>query len=110
MELAIRAQEMEQSSQVMAVPLRGADVMYIQGDVDRVTVVLATRFEEHSDAVLGKVFLQEFYDVRRLNNMHNAPAVLFGKEPPNELRQAIPVADGLNYITFGTIQQRRMPL
>lgn len=100
--MAIRAQEAGKPSSVMPVSLRSDEFMYIQGGVDRVTVVISTRFEEHSDAVLGKVFLQEFFDVRRLNNLHNAPAVLYGKEPPNELKNDIPVIEGLNYITFGT--------
>jgi actin related protein 2/3 complex subunit 2 len=102
LELAISAQEKGQTSEVMAVPLRSTDVMYIQGLSDRIIVVLATKFEDPSDIVLGKVFLQEFYDIRKQNNMQNAPAVLFGKEPPNEIKSAIPVDPSVNYITFST--------
>ncbi|PJF19244.1 hypothetical protein PSACC_00926 [Paramicrosporidium saccamoebae] len=100
LEMAIADQESGKTSNVMTIPLRSTDVMYIQGFPDRVTVVLATKFEDPSDIVLGKVFLQEFYDVRKQNNMQNAPAVLFGKEPPKEMTSSIPLDSSLNYITF----------
>jgi actin related protein 2/3 complex subunit 2 len=102
LEMAIAEQESGRTSEIMVIPLRSTDLMYIQGCPDRVTVVLATKFEDPSDIVLGKVFLQEFYDVRKQNNMQNAPAVLFGKEPPKEMKSSIPTDPSLNYITFGT--------
>lgn len=38
--------------------------------------------------------IQEFYDVRRLKNLQHAPSVIYGKEPPNELRDDIPMGGG----------------
>jgi hypothetical protein len=59
LELAMGAQGREETTSMMRVPLRGgSDVMYIQGSSDRVTVILSTKFDDPSDAVLGRVFLQ----------------------------------------------------
>ena len=59
LELAMEAQEGGKTTSMMRVPLRGgSDVMYIQGSSDRVTVILSTKFDDPSDAILGKVFLQ----------------------------------------------------
>lgn len=61
LELAMEAQEKNQSTEVMALPLCGGskgDAMYVMGASDRVIVVLNTHFDDASDAVLGKVFLQ----------------------------------------------------
>ena len=65
--LAMEAQEAGKMTSMMRMPLRRAkggeggsvgDVMYVQGHPDRVTVVLATSFEDPSDITLGKVFMQ----------------------------------------------------
>ncbi len=46
-------------SPVVAIPLRDRiDTLYVKGSEDRVTVILATAFEDPSDVVLGRVFLQ----------------------------------------------------
>lgn len=122
--IAINSQERGITSALMTVTLRDHDTIFVQGSPDRVTVILMTRFDDPSDIVLGKVFLQviiiiiicgalliggvqEFYDARRQNNLQNAPAVLFGKEPPKEVRDLIsPAVDPknpANYITFGML-------
>jgi len=61
--VAIKAQESGTKSALMRIPLRrtresSSDAMFIQGHADRVTVVLATSFEDPSDMTLGKVFMQ----------------------------------------------------
>lgn len=41
--------------------------------------------------------------MRRLKNLQNAPSVLYGKEPPNELKGSIPAggaSEGVNFITL----------
>lgn len=63
-ELAFNAQEAGKSTQIMQLPLReknktgSGDVMFIQGHSDRVVVIIAMSFEDPSDIVLGKVFIQ----------------------------------------------------
>lgn len=109
-ERAIADQQAGQTGELMRIPLRASDVLYVQGSADRVTVVLSSTFEDPSDAVLGKIFLQEFYDVRQLNRFDNAPAVLFGKEPPNEMKAHIsPGSATTNFITLGMPPLRRGP-
>lgn len=53
---------------------------------DQIIVLFATRFTDKTDTILAKVFLQEFHDTRKVNlSIQDAPAVLFGREPPKEL-------------------------
>lgn len=102
----MRAQDTNKATAAMVVPIRDADdCMYVQGHPDRVVVTVATGFDNPSDVTLGKVFLQEFHDVRQMNKMQNAPAVIYGKEPPSEFSSLLAKSassSSLNYITFGT--------
>ena len=65
-----------------------------------VTVVFSTVFKDDDDAVIGKVFMQEFKEGRRAS--HTAPQVLFShREPPLELKDTdAAVGDNIGYITF----------
>ena len=70
---------------------------------DRVTVVISTRFEEETDRIFGKVFLQEFVDARRQPSIQNAPQVLYSnREPPLEVRHLVSrgALDDTGYVTF----------
>lgn len=58
LELAMDAQKSGKETAVMAIPLRDTDVMYVKGTPDRTILVLSTKFDDPSDAVLGKVFMQ----------------------------------------------------
>lgn len=58
LETAMSAQEAGKETAVMAIPLRDTDVMYVKGMSDRVILVLSTKFDDPSDAVLGRVFMQ----------------------------------------------------
>lgn len=58
LELAMAAQRDGRTTAVMAIPLRDTDAMYVKGMPDRVIIVLSTKFDDPSDAVLGKVFMQ----------------------------------------------------
>jgi actin related protein 2/3 complex subunit 2 len=61
----------------MAVHYRSVDeAIYIQALDDRVTVIFSTEFKEETDAVIGRVFLQEFVDARRQPGIQNAPQVI----------------------------------
>jgi actin related protein 2/3 complex subunit 2 len=87
----------------MSVPMRGKEAMYILPYSDRVMVTFSLDFEDSSDVVLGKVFLQEFYDIRQKHTVQNAPTVIFGKELPAEMAKFIPevAKSNLNFISFG---------
>jgi len=66
------------------IPLRDSEErMWIRQDgADRVTVLLSINFSDADDAVIGKVFLQEFK-----KSLAGAPSVDFNyKEPPLELK------------------------
>lgn len=74
---------------------------------DQLIILFAMNFQDQTDQILAKVFLQEFYDVRNGNNrvMEDAPVVLFGKEPPKELAKIVvnsssTRSDNLNYLTL----------
>ena len=64
---------------------REHDAFYVQAFPDRMVMIFATTFQDPTDAVLGKVFLQEFVDARKGSSMQNAPQVIYSKEPPAEL-------------------------
>ncbi|WFD29437.1 Arp complex subunit [Malassezia sp. CBS 17886] len=82
---------------------RADEAMYILPAADRVTVVFSTLFEEETDHVFGRVFLQEFVDARRQPSIQNAPQVLYSsREPPLEIRSvdALKRAENVGYVTF----------
>lgn len=100
--LAREQQERGETGPLMVLPLRSKDCMYVQAQGDRITVIYATRFEDPSDEVLGKVFMQELFDTRQQkSNLQNAPAVILGKTPPKEVASLIQsTSSDMNYITF----------
>lgn len=100
---AFGSAEKRVDGQQMTVPMRGKEAMYILPYSDRVMVTFSLDFEDPSDVVLGKVFLQEFYDIRQKHTVQNAPTVIFGKELPSEMAKFIPddVKAKLNFISFG---------
>jgi actin related protein 2/3 complex subunit 2 len=68
---------------------------------DHIVVVFSTTFPDATDIVLARVFLQEFYDIRKQQELQDTPAVLFGKEPPADVAHLFPKSSGnLNYISF----------
>ena len=80
------------------------EAIYIIPSDDRVTVVFSTVFREETDKVFAKVFLQEFYDARRLPSIQAAPQVLYSnREPPAEIRHipGLSSAENVGYVTFG---------
>ncbi|KAL3894297.1 MAG: hypothetical protein SGCHY_005361, partial [Lobulomycetales sp.] len=103
-ELAFQAQSQGSASPLMAVHYRSADeAIYVQAQPDRVTVIFSTVFAEETDAVIGRVFLQEFVDARRQPGIQNAPQVLYSaREPPLELSgvKGLRDSDTVGYVTF----------
>lgn len=90
-----------QDSQKRAViHYRDNETMYVEAKKDRVTVIFSTIFKDSDDVIIGKVFMQEFKEGRRL--YQQAPQVLFShKEPPLELQKTdAKVGDNIGYITF----------
>jgi len=107
-EFAFRTQkELEASGsgqgELMQVHYRDEEAIYVQASADRVTVIFSTVFREETDHVLGKVFLQEFVDARRLPTIQNAPQVLYSsRDPPLEIRHVPGLRDteDIGYVTF----------
>jgi actin related protein 2/3 complex subunit 2 len=80
------------------------EAIYVIPSDDRVTVIFSTVFREETDRIFGKVFLQEFYDARRLPSIQSAPQVLYSnREPPSEIRHlpGLSSDDNVCYMTFG---------
>ena len=58
-------QGLKEGGEVMAIHYREQEAIYIKASHDRVTVIFSTRFQDETDRVFGKVFLQ----VRICNNI-----------------------------------------
>ena len=94
-----------EGGEVMPIHYRDEEAIYIKASHDRVTVIFSTIFNEETDRIFGKVFLQEFVDARR-RAIQNAPQVLFRNEPPLELQNVPGLKAGsgeVGYVTFGMI-------
>ncbi|EIN04912.1 arp2/3 complex [Punctularia strigosozonata HHB-11173 SS5] len=88
---------------LMAIHYRDEEAIYIQASHDRVTVIFSTVFREETDRIIGKVFLQEFVDARRLPTIQNAPQVLYSnRDPPLEIRHVPGLirSENVGYVTF----------
>ncbi|CAH2353030.1 actin-related protein 2/3 complex subunit 2 [[Candida] railenensis] len=95
-----------QSEKVLVINYRGIDEsIYIKPSFDRVTVIFSTIFQDETDKIFGKVFLQEFVDARK-RSVQTAPQVLYShKEPPLDIAHVVKSnnntdADNKGYITF----------
>ncbi|KAF9266854.1 arp2/3 complex 34 kDa subunit [Marasmius fiardii PR-910] len=88
--------------ELMQIHYRDEEAIYIQAAHDRVTVIFSTVFRDETDRILGKVFLQEFVDARRLPAIQNAPQVLYSnKDPPLEIRHLnLHRSEDIGYVTF----------
>ncbi|KAG8739771.1 hypothetical protein FRC10_005196 [Ceratobasidium sp. 414] len=100
---------------LMPIHYRDREAIYVRAGFDRVTVVFSTEFQDETDKVVGRVFLQseyvmafvcfpqEFVDARRQPSIQNAPQVLYNnREPPLEIRgvAGLNVSDDVGYVTF----------
>lgn len=91
LEAAIQAAQQQSSSaasfKACTVDLSadGQEAFTVACQAEQVVFLLSTAFPDQTDIVLARVFLQEMFDVRKEGRMGDAPAVLFGPEPPREL-------------------------
>lgn len=92
-----------QKEPVLVINYRESDEsIYIKPSFDRVTVVFSTIFQDETDKIFGKVFLQEFVDARR-RSVQTAPQVLYShKDPPLDIQSVALPSNNENkgYITF----------
>lgn len=96
-----------ESQQVHVIKYRDEENIFVKAASDRVTVIFETIFQDETDKILGKVFLQEFADARKRNRgIQSAPQVLFSHEPPLEIQSVAKPAqqhdkqDSRRFITF----------
>ncbi|KAK2858399.1 hypothetical protein FQN49_004768 [Arthroderma sp. PD_2] len=105
-------QQLKDGGDVMTVHYRDEEAIYIKAGCDSVTVIFSTIFRDETDRIFGKVFLQEFADVRR-RAIQNAPQVLFRNDPPLELQGIPGLKDSRNgevgYITFVLYPRHLLP-
>jgi actin related protein 2/3 complex subunit 2 len=101
-ERAFSHQQQKLQSELMAIDFRPGEEIYIKALPDRVTVIFSTEFQDETDQIYGKVFLQEFVDARRQPHIQNAPQVLYSsKEPPLELQGVqVKQSDSVGFVTF----------
>lgn len=78
------------SKNLYTIQYRDDENLFIKPSNDRITVIFETIFQDETDKVFGKVFLQEFVDARKRNrSIQSAPQVLFSHEPPLELQSQV---------------------
>lgn len=93
-----------QNESILVINYRGIDEsIYIKPSFDRVTVIFSTIFQDETDKIFGKVFLQEFVDARK-RSVQTAPQVLYShKDPPLDIKHVIKPSsndDNKGYVTF----------
>lgn len=105
------AEEIQQElsdEEVIVIKYRGVDeTIYLKPSFDRVTVIFSTLFQDETDKVFGKVFLQEFVDARK-RSVQTAPQVLYSHvDAPLDIQNYIPQSkkgkindDNKGYVTF----------
>jgi len=72
-------------SPLVEIRYRDEEAIFIKQESDRAIVIFSIQFRDPDDAVLSKVFMQEYADARK--TMTNVPSVIFSqKEPPMELK------------------------
>ncbi|KAF8647756.1 hypothetical protein AX16_006591 [Volvariella volvacea WC 439] len=89
--------------ELMEIHYRDEEAIYVQAAPDRVTVIFSTIFQDETDRIFGKVFLQEFVDARRQPLIQNAPQVLYSnRDPPLEIRHlpGLRNSEDIGYVTF----------
>lgn len=76
----------QESTNIHLIQYRDNENIYIKPSGDRITVIFETIFQDETDKIFGKVFIQEFVDARKRNrSIQSAPQVLFSQDPPLEL-------------------------
>lgn len=96
-------QKSETNGELMTINYRDGEAIFIRASHDRVTVIFSTVFKEETDRIFGRVFLQEFYDARKLQSLQSAPQVTYSnREPPLEIRHlpGLKKHENVGYVTF----------
>ncbi|EAZ63798.2 Arp complex subunit [Scheffersomyces stipitis CBS 6054] len=93
-----------QNEKVLVIKYRGSDEsIYIKPSFDRVTVIFSTVFQDETDKIFGRVFLQEFVDARK-RSVQTAPQVLYShKDAPLDIQNVVEGSkddENKGYITF----------
>lgn len=97
------AQQQETKGDLMTINYRDGEAIFVRASHDRVTVIFSTVFKEETDRIFGRVFLQEFYDARKLQSLQSAPQVTYSnREPPLEIRHipGLKKHENVGYVTF----------
>ncbi len=97
------AQQQETKGELMTINYRDGEAIFVRASHDRVTVIFSTVFKEETDRIFGRVFLQEFYDARKLQSLQSAPQVTYSnREPPLEIRHlpGLKRHENVGYVTF----------
>jgi len=92
----------KKETNVVVIPYRSNEAIYIKPDADRAIVIFSIYFHDKDDIVYGKVFLQEFADARK--TMNAAPSVNFSqKEAPLEIKgtKGVTEGDDQGFVSFG---------
>lgn len=85
---------------VIKLDYRGQESIFIKPSNDRVTVIFSTVFNDETDKVFSKVFLQEFSDARK-RAIQKAPQVINShSEVPLEIKSIEQDTGDKVYITF----------
>ncbi|KAL6946337.1 hypothetical protein ACO0RG_000483 [Hanseniaspora osmophila] len=95
----------KQSEKIYRIDYRNDESFYIRSSSDRITVCFQTTFQDETDQIFGKVFIQEFVDSRKRNrSIQSSPQVLYSNEPPLEIKSEVkslsPTKNNNNFITF----------
>lgn len=96
-------QPRESQGELKTINYRDGEAIFLRASHDRVTVIFSTEFKEETDRIFGRVFLQEFYDARKLQALQSAPQVTYSnREPPLEIRHlpGLRRNENVGYVTF----------
>ncbi|EMR11737.1 hypothetical protein PNEG_00171 [Pneumocystis murina B123] len=94
--------------EIIKIPYRDEEAIFIIPSSDRVTVIFSTIFKEETDIILGK----EFVDARRRPAIQNAPQVFYSyRDPPLEIQSLsdLKLSDNIGYVTFVLFPQHYTP-
>jgi len=93
--------DQKKSGDVIEVPYRDEEAVYLKSETDRCLVVFSIQFKDPNDVIFARVFLNEYKEARKL--ISNAPAVTYSpKDPPLELKSVknVRTGAGTGFVTF----------
>lgn len=75
----------KEKSPLFKLEYREQEAFHVQAFADHLVIVFSATFQDQTDALIGKLFLQEFVDARRGSSMQDTPQVIYSKDPPSEI-------------------------